>query len=85
MALRGASEFLIPFLVLYYYLEALVNLLIPTPKKDITDKLVLITGAGQGLGQELAIRFARLGTQLALLDINQVCDYQFLNSYGQNF
>ena len=42
------------------------------PKKSVAGKVVLITGAAQGLGSELALRFAKLGATLVLWDINKV-------------
>ena len=40
------------------------------PKKKVTGKLVLITGAGAGLGKSIAMKFADLGCNLAIADIN---------------
>ena len=38
--------------------------------KNFKDKLVLITGAGSGIGRETAIAFAKEGAKLILTDIN---------------
>ncbi len=38
--------------------------------KNFQDKVVVITGAGSGIGRSLAIRFSELGANLALGDIN---------------
>ena len=35
------------------------------------DKIVVITGAGSGIGQALAVEFAALGSRLALSDVNE--------------
>ena len=35
-------------------------------------ELVLITGEGSGLGRELAIRFAKLGANIVVWDINKL-------------
>lgn len=37
---------------------------------DIKDNLIIVTGAGQGLGREIAIHLAKEGAKLALLDLN---------------
>lgn len=38
--------------------------------KDVSSDTVLITGAASGIGRLLAIKFARLGAKVALLDVN---------------
>lgn len=40
-------------------------------KKNISGEVVLITGAGSGIGRLMAQEFAALGTVIVLWDINQ--------------
>lgn len=37
---------------------------------SLRDKVAVVTGAGSGIGREIAIRFAEMGARLALLDKN---------------
>ncbi|MEC6797179.1 SDR family oxidoreductase [Photobacterium sp. S4TG1] len=39
---------------------------------DIENSVIVITGAGQGLGQMMAVTLAQMGAQLALIDVNTV-------------
>ena len=41
------------------------------PKKDVRGKHIFLTGAGSGIGQLMAISFAKLGAKLTLADINE--------------
>ena len=58
--------------VLFHVVRGVVVTVLPflVPKKDIAGRLVLVTGAGQGIGALMAKRIAQLGAKLILWDIN---------------
>lgn len=56
---------------MFAFLEAAIFALIPKPLKNVAGEIVLITGAGSGLGRLLAVQFAHLGSVLVLWDINE--------------
>ncbi|NXP22881.1 RDHE2 dehydrogenase, partial [Scytalopus superciliaris] len=58
-------------LLVYYFLESLIFLIVPRRKKNVSGEIVLITGAASGLGRLLSLKFARLGATLVLWDVNQ--------------
>lgn len=58
--------------IFWCYLEALYRKFVPEAPEDLKGKLVLITGASNGIGRELAFEFSRKGARLALWDIDQV-------------
>ncbi|NXS56621.1 RDHE2 dehydrogenase, partial [Brachypteracias leptosomus] len=58
-------------LVIYYILESLLFLIVPRRKKSVSGEIVLITGAGSGIGRLLALKFASLGATVVLWDINE--------------
>lgn len=58
----------------YYIVEATIRnivSLVYVPQKDVNGEVVLITGAGSGLGRLLAIKFATLGATVVLVDVNR--------------
>ncbi|CEF63619.1 Epidermal retinol dehydrogenase 2 [Strongyloides ratti] len=61
-------------IILYLTIIGMFNALIPNKwkfKKDVNGKIVLITGAGQGLGRLYALNFADLQCKIILWDINE--------------
>ena len=60
-------------LVVWYTLEAIVKYAIPRSlrsRKDVADEVVLVTGAGSGLGRLMAIEFAKRNAVVVLWDVN---------------
>lgn len=50
---------------------ALVKLLVPSQfRKSVAGDVVLITGAGSGLGRILATKMAHLGATIVCVDVN---------------
>ncbi|KAM9027065.1 estradiol 17-beta-dehydrogenase 11-like [Ara ararauna] len=57
--------------LIYSYLEAFVKLFVPVKRKSVSGELVLITGAGHGIGRATAFEFARRQSRLVLWDISK--------------
>ncbi|XP_003741906.1 short-chain dehydrogenase/reductase family 16C member 6 [Galendromus occidentalis] len=51
----------------------------PPPPKDVKDRVVVVAGAASGLGSEISHRFARLGAQVIMLDIDEHANLQAAN------
>ena len=52
-------------------LEEVVRLVLPRPEKEVRGEVAVVTGAGHGIGRELALKLVSLGVRVACWDINQ--------------
>ncbi|XP_069869125.1 17-beta-hydroxysteroid dehydrogenase 13 [Dipodomys merriami] len=57
--------------IIYSYVEALVKFCLPQRRKSVAGEIVLITGAGHGIGRLTAYEFAKRKSRLVLWDINK--------------
>ncbi|XP_011692662.1 PREDICTED: short-chain dehydrogenase/reductase family 16C member 6-like [Wasmannia auropunctata] len=65
--------------VIYYIFESMYHLIVPLKKKNVAGEIVLITGAGHGIGKELAIGYASLGATVVCWDINEKTNNETMN------
>ncbi|CAG9136809.1 unnamed protein product [Plutella xylostella] len=52
------------------WLHSAYRFIVPPEPKDVKGEIVLITGAGHGMGREMALRFSGLGAVVVCVDIN---------------
>lgn len=64
--------------------ETLYRALVPKPRKDVSNSVVVVTGAARGLGREIARSFANLGAKVVLLDIDQVSAVRATEDFGRD-
>ena len=68
------ESFIVTFKTLYFCLESILKhivSLVYVPRKDVKGEIVLVTGAGSGIGRLMTLRFADLGARVVLLDVNE--------------
>lgn len=55
----------------YNIVMAAVHLVMPPEAEDVSRDIVLITGAGHGMGKYLSLQYAALGSTVVCVDINE--------------
>ncbi|XP_076244046.1 short-chain dehydrogenase/reductase family 16C member 6-like isoform X2 [Calliopsis andreniformis] len=74
-----ADVLLLLIKILYYILEGIYRLFVPFEEKSVAGEIVLVTGAGHGIGKELALKYASLGATVVCWDLNQQGNEETVN------
>ncbi|CAK9828709.1 Short-chain dehydrogenase/reductase family 16C member 6 [Anthophora retusa] len=78
-----ADVLLLLLKILYYIGEGIYRLIVPVEEKSVAGEIVLVTGAGHGIGKELALKYASLGATVVCWDLNQQGNEETVNEIKQ--
>lgn len=78
-----ADVLLLILKLLYYIGEGIYRLFVPVEEKSVAGEIVLVTGAGHGIGRELAFKYASLGATVVCWDLNQQGNEETVNEINQ--
>ena len=53
------------------YVRLAYRMIVPRRLRPIAGEVVLVTGAGQGIGREVAFQMSKLGAVIVCVDINE--------------
>ena len=59
------------FTLIFQSVSSIARWFVPPKKKDVSQEIVLVSGAGSGMGRLMALRFASLGSTVVCVDINK--------------
>lgn len=73
-------------LIIYSIILCLVKQIVPYKyrSKSIENELALVTGSGSGIGKLIAIKLAKLGAKLVLVDIDKTSNEKTANEILAN-
>ncbi|XP_029048367.2 short-chain dehydrogenase/reductase family 16C member 6-like isoform X1 [Osmia bicornis bicornis] len=78
-----ADALLLLLKILCYIVEATYRLFVPVEEKSVLGEIVLVTGAGHGIGKELALKYAALGATVVCWDLNQQGNEETVNEINK--
>lgn len=64
-------------------IQEIIQMFTTRPLEHVNGKLVLITGAGHGMGKEMALQYARLGAKVLCWDVNEQTNTQTVKEIKQ--
>jgi len=64
---------------IYFNIEAVYRVFVPLPEDSVRGEIVLVTGAGHGIGKEFALQYADLGAIVVCWDVNEETNTKTVN------
>ncbi|XP_052900488.1 short-chain dehydrogenase/reductase family 16C member 6 isoform X1 [Anopheles moucheti] len=65
---------------IYIVGRGLFEMAVLPPARDVSGDIVLITGAGHGMGKNLSLQYASLGTTVVCVDVNEKTNQETVNA-----
>lgn len=77
--LYGLVELVVVILKFWFAAFESIYLLFTREARDVSGDIVLITGAGHGMGKELSVQYSALGATVVCWDINEQLNLETVN------